>query len=418
MEDPKVERIKRIVSILEKGRAFDCRLSVVKSGGTRIAIQKTHKKDFRFHVMIDYTQCIEFEGRGVPLEKIVFSLVAHELDHARIVLEVKRRGEQENYSKKDHELLNIAEDFEINWRISMDKSIGIHADQYGYEPFMKWDYYYDVLEKEIQESGNFDDFIVHNMLSGKYGDAEDLRKDIEKLSDQEKESLEQKLQEIRKAMGTGPGDVQRDSEFYKKEFDISFLPKNTATMIRDIRRMSNNISMENTPEELTFFRFSNRRPRTDIVQPGIQEITDKYNKNIDKTTTVFIDMSGSMEKISDTIVNIIKYTHNRKIRTVLYNHGITRIIEPQQKLPDIEIPSGGNDLEKAYEEYKQDHKELENIVVITDGGEPCLFDNPFSAHKDSFVPGVFFEDHPKAVAFIVSDDRDIMKVTKSGYVKL
>jgi hypothetical protein len=352
-----------------------------------------------FDIYISYKQIIDYYKEfDIQIKTLIEMAISHEAGHFILIGQMSY-SDTELYS--DPELLNIAQDIEINDRFHIP--IGLHAVDYNLLPLKGWRWNYDQL-KEKKDKSESQKCFEQSPFS---------EIDIENIRRVYNSSVYSALPE---------GFHGQDFASNGRNYDAKSEPLNKVfkPILEEIKRRSQDINKVHKTERSSYFRLNNRRPNKDIVFPGLEysyESDRMNNIGYDVTPTVFLDVSTSMHELLPQIRAILKECYNNKIRVILYSGGLQKIQEVNG-IPIYNFDMGGTNFGKSYNGFVNDfnHKQLKNIFVITDG-----LDHTLMSLDDQKLYRVDERwDNYKLIAYVISyslDDDDIKEVNKISNYK-
>jgi predicted metal-dependent peptidase len=294
-------------------------------------------------------------------EKTKLAVLKHELLHIVFF-------HLENFERfKNKKLSNIAADLEINQFIETeykgDSWDGLEYDQGMFKdlnllPKQGTKYYYDAIQKEIDNNPNGD---IAQFVNGIEMDWHDLWEAMEGMSEAERKliqkQIDHQLKEIASEMQKkGRGLVPSELESYINGlFEIKEPVLDWKSYLRRFASVSPKV----------FTKKTRRKPNKRFY--GNPALKIKQNKR----TLVAIDTSGS---VSDAEVleffNEIYHMHKTgtEVTVIECDTTIQRIYEYNGKLENITVKGrGGTDFEPVFEYLFEHRNEFNNLIYLTDG---------------------------------------------------
>lgn len=288
------------------------------------------------------------------------AFICHEVFH------VLRDHFNPKYRAYDHQLFNIACDLEVNAYLNLDKNILLRAESYGFKDFLSAEMYYKLLiEKYSQPKNNsaFDKITVNE--DNEPVDSSMLIDDIFATSEKEADKLSKRINElshIKESSSLNAAEVI--SKELQKLYEGTTI-KGLKELVNHLVREEHTVSISPKSKNLAYTKFNNRRKNGNIILPGTKYSGNGIKKKIQKSLTVFIDMSGSTMDINGAL-NTVAYTfYKNGAYIVFYTSHVVSIIEPNEPFKSISS-LGGTDIATAIIGYTKTHK-LERAYIITDG---------------------------------------------------
>lgn len=379
----------------------------VDSGPTYMQVD-THKNEMNIFISVETVLQILETTDIDSVASIVSYLLAHELGHVNIAIENRINGI--DISKNDHELQNIAEDLEINWRSSIPECMGIHAKQYGFEEYLNWNEYYDLLIKDKEKHKGSTNFpkggrlektesgveintstgnntetkqsqgeLEHSPSSGKdMGpgevcgcDTKKLHEDLNKIPLSSIERIKWHTEEISLAVQS---EIAANNPIFE-EFQTDNIPKEWEDIIKNLKKNSRDPYEVPYIIEPSYFRLNNRRGDSDgLILPGDEfiEKPEGPERNFEQETVIFIDISSSMRGKELGINHVINACNKYRVGMVFYNTNIVAISDDVLKIRKMPSPFGGTMFRKALDEYLETKPEPEHVYIVTDGYDDSL----------------------------------------------
>lgn len=393
----------------------------VDSGPTYMQVD-THMSKMNIFISVETVLQVLETTDIDSVASIVSYLLAHELGHVNIAIDNRINGI--DTSKNDHELQNIAEDLEINWRSSIPECMGIHAKQYGFEEYLNWNEYYDLLIKDKEKHKGSTDLPkgggpektesgVEISISTGAGteqrkgehkpnsskgmgpgevcgcDMEKLHEDLNKIPLSSIERIKGSTERISLAV---QDEIAANNPIFE-EFQTDNVPKEWEDIIKNLKKNSRDQYEAPYTIEPSYFRLNNRRGDSDgLILPGDEfiEKPEGPERNFEQETVIFIDISGSMRGKERGINHVINACNKYRVGMIFYNTKVVAIGDDVLKIRKMPSPSGGTMFRKALDEYLETKSEPEHVYIVTDG------------HDNSLMR--YLRDNEKAMAWYIKPD--------------
>jgi predicted metal-dependent peptidase len=300
-------------------------------------------------------------------EKTKMGVLKHELLHVAFF-------HLNNFDRfPDKELYNVAADLEINQYINDDMKgdtwIGLEITESPFKelnllPKQGTKYYYDALQKEINENPDGDlaqamkgvdgDGIgdIHELWKAMEGLGEAERNLIDKQIDYQLKEIAEELEKQSRGRGLVPSEMK---DYINSLFEITEPVIDWASYLRRFNSMSTIIHTKKT----------RRKPNRRFNSGPALKIKQK------KKTLVAIDTSGSVSK-EDLIEFFNEIYHIYKTGThidiVECDAQIQRVYQYKGEREEIEVSGrGGTDFEPVMKYLVENKNKYANLIYLTDG---------------------------------------------------
>ena len=302
----------------------------------------------------------------VSLNESVCKILAHEAMH--IVLGHFNK----KYKDYDKKILNIAGDLEINQIIGMQPP-AIQPSNFGMPTNLTTDEYYELL---INNKQNFNST---NLIKNNFSLNDDLIesfKDMKELGEDEVNNIFSEIDKIIENQNSLESSLNSIIRTQNSNIKVDYSPKKIngfEEVIKNIIHYENQVTITKTERVANWRKFNNRRPKSNLLQPGKSICSNGTKLKYNRSPVVFLDFSGSTIEINNSLTwaaNELKTKCNATI--VYYNNNIIDIETPGSPVLAPES-KGGTNLLNVIGEYEENYakldsyEQLKKIYAITDG---------------------------------------------------